>query len=158
MIDGQEVADPALAVDDVGFPAELLDGLKHAPCEEDRPFVVVLEFFAFSVPVDEFAMEVVFVVDEVDLHPGGRDGRDFDDQRAVGVVDDEVHPRQADDFVQLIPSFVDRSIPGHERPDFLAALLNPLGKESSRYSYVCFRHIGEDLGAHEQDSYRFFHL
>ena len=65
------MGNPAVAMYHVRCPAQLLDGLEHAPGEENGPFPIVLEELAVLVAVNLFSMEVVFVVDEIHLHAGG---------------------------------------------------------------------------------------
>ena len=106
--------DPALAVYDVRGPAELLDGLEDAAGEEDGPFVVVREEDAVLVAEDLLAVEIIFVVYEIDLDPGRGNGGDLDYEGPVHVRDDDVHPGEADHFVELVLPFVDAAEPGHE--------------------------------------------
>ena len=104
------------------------DGFNHATVEEDGAIVVVLAELAVLVEYHVFLFgEEVIVIDEVDLHSGFLDRGDLDDQGVVGVVDDEVHSRQADHFVKLVAPFVDDTVSRHENPDFLALFLNGLG-------------------------------
>ena len=65
---------------------------------------------------------------KIDLDTGRRDRRDLDNQLMVVVVDDEVHTREPDHLMQLMAPFVDAAVSGHERADFVAALLHRLRK------------------------------
>ena len=51
------MGNPALAMDDVRCPAEFLDCLKDSPCEENSPFVVVLEELSIGIEKCLFATE-----------------------------------------------------------------------------------------------------
>ena len=59
----------------------------------------------------------------------------------VVVVDDEVHPRKTDHLVQLVASFVDRPVTGHEGPDFVSFLLHTLRERSAQDGHIGFRKI-----------------
>ena len=127
-VQGDEVGNPPLAMDDVGGPAQLFHGLQHAAGEEDGPLVVVFEELAVLVEGELAAFEVVFVVDEINLHAGGGYRGDLDDQRPVEVADDDVQAGEADDLVQLVLPFVDAAVTGHEDTDLTAALHDALGQ------------------------------
>ena len=76
----------------VRSPAELLDGLKDAACKEYGSFVIVFEELAVVVEESLLATEIILIVNEIHLYPGGRDGSDLDDERPVHITDDYVHP------------------------------------------------------------------
>ena len=61
---------PSLTVDHIRCPAQLLYGLEYSSCKEDGSFGIVLEEVTVSITIYALAVEVVFVVDEVYLHPG----------------------------------------------------------------------------------------
>ena len=145
------MGDPALAVDDVRGPAELLDGLKDAAREENGAFAVVAEELPVRVVEDLPAAEIVLVVDEIDLDAGGGNRRDLDDEGPVDVSDDDVHAGEADDFVELVFALVDAAVARHECPDFPFALLDALRQLAADLRDPGFRDIGEDLRIDEQD-------
>lgn len=89
-VDRGERGHPTVTVDDVGRPPQLLDGLQYASYEEYRTVFIVVEFSVF-VGYCEFPLEEIVVVDEIYLHPRGLNGRHFDDQRVVRVINDDVH-------------------------------------------------------------------
>ena len=148
----QKMGDPALAVDHVRGPAQLLDGLEDAAGEEDRTLVVVFEGLAGSVAERLLAAEIVLVVNEVDLDARGRDGGDLDDQGPVHVRDDDVHAGKADHLVELVLPLVDTAEPGHERSDFTLALLDALRQITADIGDIRLREIRVDLGVDEKDS------
>ena len=47
----------------------------------------------------------------------------------VVVVYDEVHARKADDFMELVASFVYDPVTRHERPRFIAPFLHGLNQQ-----------------------------
>ena len=125
-IEGSQGGEPTVAVDDVGHPAELADGFIDATNEEDGAFVIVGKSVARFVGECGFSVEEVFVIYEVDLHTGHLYGGYFDDKWVIGVVDDEIHARESDHFVELVPTFVDASVFGHKSSDLIASLLHSL--------------------------------
>ena len=40
-----------------------------------------------------------------------------------GIVDDQVHARESDDFVELVTALVDFAVAGHEDPDFFPSFM-----------------------------------
>ena len=89
--------------------------------------------------------EEVVVVDEINLHPRLLDGGHLDNERVVGVVDDEVHAREANHLMELVPPLVDDAVAGHENPDFLPAFLCGLGQITTDEAHWRFRQIGCDF-------------
>ena len=124
-VEHAQCGEGTVAVDDIGYPAELLDGFEGTTYEEDRALVVVVAYLGVDVE-DGLALEEIIVVDEVYLQAGGRQRSDLDDQWMVIVIDDHVDPREADDFMQLIAALVDDTEAGHEDADIITQLLNPL--------------------------------
>ena len=135
-----------MAMDDVGRPVEFLHRLDNATGEEHATHVVDVAEVAFLVIHQVFLLrEEVVVVDEIDLHPRLLDGSHLDDERVVGVVDDEVHSRQADHLVQLVAPLVDDTVARHENPDLLATFLGGLGQVTTDEAHRGLRQIGGDF-------------
>ena len=99
---------------DVRRPPELLDRLQDSARKENRTLSVVFEEFPVLVAVDLLAVEIVFVVNEIHLHPGSGYGSNLYHKRPVYIVDDYVHSREADDFMQLVLPLVDAAESRHE--------------------------------------------
>ena len=142
-----------MAVNDVGRPVEFFHRFNHATREEHTTEVVVLAENAVVVAdLVLFLRKKIVVVDEVNLHPRLLNRCHFDDERVVGVVDDEVHTRQANHLMQLVATLVDGAITGHEDTDFLAALLRGLGQVTANEAHLRFRQIGGDFLMNEKYS------
>ena len=107
-------------------PAEFFYGFQDAATEEYHPVLIVLEIFLLGITEYQLSLKILFVVDEIDLHPGTLDGSYLDDKRMVVVVDNQVHPAQPDDFMQLVTPFIYNTKTWHKRPDFLSSLLRSL--------------------------------
>ena len=153
------MGDPSLAVDDIRCPAELLDRLEDAAREEYGALAVVREEAAFVVKEGLLAAEIILIVDELYLQARCRDGCNLDDEGPVDVADDDVHPGEADDFVQLVLALVDAAVAGHERADLLLLLLDTLWKMAANGCYFRFRKVRGHFGIDEQYSfYGLFHL
>ena len=69
----------------------------------------------------------------------------------VGVVDDDIHSRQADYLMQLVPALVDIPPLGHERTDFPSGFLDELGQLAPKLGHGIFRDIRNDFLGNEQD-------
>ena len=142
-----------MTVDHVRCPSEFLDCLENSSCKEYGSLAVILEEFAVRVAIYALTVEIVFVINEIHLHPGRGYGCDLDDKWSVHVVDDDVHARQPDHFVELILPFVDAAVPRHERAYFLLPFLNALRKISSDVCYRRFREIWKYLRIDKQYSF-----
>ena len=69
-IERHDAGKPAMAVNDVWLPSEFFDGFEYAAAKEHGAFVVVRVEGAVFFLQTGFALEVVVVVYEVDLHSG----------------------------------------------------------------------------------------
>ena len=133
-------------MDDVRRPVEFLHRFDDATGEEDATAVVVLAKHALLVIHQVFFLrEEIVVVDEINLHSRFLDGGHLDNERVVGVVDDEVHTRKANHLMELVPPLVDDAVAGHENPDFLSAFLCGLGQITTDEAHRGFRQIGCDF-------------
>ena len=117
---------PSLAVYHFGHPAQLLHRLQHTPCIEDGPERIVLVLLPLLVCHGKTLVEEVLVVDEIHLHACRGNGRHLDDERVVSVIDDEVHAREADNLMELVPAFVDIAPLGSERTYLTSMFLDVL--------------------------------
>ena len=77
------------------------------------------------------SLEEVFIVDEIYLHAGCLNGRYLNDQRVIGIINDEIHTRKPDYFVQLVAAFINATELGHESPNFTTAFLYALRQVSA---------------------------
>ena len=144
-----EGGNPAVAMDDVGVPAELPDGLDDALRVENRAGVVVGIEVAIRVVILGLSFEEVLTIDEINLHSDVLQGGHFDDQRVVGVLDDDVLPGEPDDLVQHVLVVVHTAEFRHERADFVLSLLNSLGEKTADVGDISLRKIGVYLGCDE---------
>jgi len=103
-----------VTVNHVRYPAKLLDGFHHTANEEDTSFIVVLILLPLFINKRFPVLEIILIVNEIDLHPCRLNGGNLDDERMVGVIDDEVHAGETNYFVKLIAAFVDVAIFRHE--------------------------------------------
>ena len=124
----------------LGTPAQFLYGLKDTACKENGALVVVAVVIAVGIACHETVVEIVVVVNEVYLHAGCLQRCHLDDQRVVSVVNDEVHARQTDNFVQLVTSFIYVAPFGCEDSDLLAKVLCCLWQVEA---YACHRRFGD---------------
>lgn len=140
-------------MDDVGRPVEFFHRFNHAAREKHTTEVVVLAENAVVVAdLVLFLRKKIVVIDEVNLHPRLLNRCHLYDERVVGIVDDEVHSREADDLMQLVAALVDGAIAGHENTDFLAVFLRGLGQVSANEAHLRFRQIGGDFLMNEKYS------
>jgi hypothetical protein len=132
-------------------PAQFLDRFQYAAGEKDGPFVVVLKVVVRAVGQHRLAREVVVVVDEINLYARRGYRRHLDNQLVVVVVDDEVHARQPDNLMQLVPALVDAAVAGHEGADLVPAFLHCLRQRTAKPGTLRFWKIGGDLLTHVQN-------
>ena len=79
--------------------------------------------------------------------------RDLDDELVVVVVDNEVHTRQADHFVELVPAFVDAAVTRHERAYFIPTLLHRLRESAAKSGAFRLWKIRGNLPDRRTESY-----
>ena len=112
-------------MDDFRCPTQLTHRLQYAATKENRALIVIGIFTAF-IFVTLATGEVIIVVDEVYLHPCSRNRSHFDEERMVGIIDDEVCAAQANNFMQLITPLVNLSQLGHKRASLISVRLEIL--------------------------------
>ena len=115
-----------MAMDDVRFPAEFTNGFKDAPAEEERTLIIVRIELVGRIVRHRLALEIFFIVDEVHLHPGAWHAGHLDQEGMVRIVDDQVHPAQADHLMQLVAALVDAAELRHEHTDLVAPVEHAL--------------------------------
>ena len=143
-IEHPQSGEGTVAVDDVGYPAQLLDGFEGTTDEEDRALIVVVADLGVYIE-DGLTLEEVIVVDEVHLQASRREGSDLDDQRMIIIVDDHIDSREADDFMQLVAALVDDAEARHEDTDLIPQFLYPLRQLACCRRNVGLGKVGEDL-------------
>ena len=141
-------------MDDIRGPAQFLHGFQDTAGEENGPFAIVGEEFSVFVPEDELALEIIFVVDEVYLDTGRRNGGDLYYEGMVSLSHYDIDARQADNFVKLVLAFVDAPVARHEHTDLPTPLLDALGKFTADACDVRFWEVRKHFRVNEQD---FFH-
>ena len=147
-----------MTMDDLGAPTQSLYCLEYAAGKEYGSFAIVGKEFAVVVAVHVLAVEIVLVINEIDLHPGRRNGCDLDYKRSVDIIDDDIHTGKAYDFVKLVLPLVDATVARHEGSYLLLPFLDALRKESSDVCDFGFGKIWEYLRIDEQNSFdRFTH-
>lgn len=65
-----KACDPVIAMNDVGSPAELTNGLDHSLAKEDGTLIVILVEFIFLVVENRFAVKIIFIINKIDLQLG----------------------------------------------------------------------------------------
>ena len=83
---------PTMAMNNVRYPTQLAHGLKHPSAEEQGTLVIVGTEGPVRFVGVRLTLEVLFVVDELDLHARAWYTGHLDQQRMVRVVDYQVHP------------------------------------------------------------------
>jgi hypothetical protein len=77
---------------DVWLPPELLYRFKYASRKKYAPLVIIRKKCIVLVSVNEFSVEIIFVIYEIDLHPGCGNGRHLNDEWPVNLSYDNIHP------------------------------------------------------------------
>ena len=139
-----------MTMNDIRSPAQFLHSLQNATCEEDHTFIIIgKELFVFIME-RELPMEIIFIVNKIDLHASLLNGSDLNDQGVVSVIDNQVHSRKPDHFVQLVTTFVDVSKTRHKRANFSTSFLDALRKMPSYQAHGCLLQIRCDFLCNEQ--------
>src|SRR3712207_9110372 len=125
-----------MTVDDVGAPAQFFHRFQHASGIEYSATVVVVIFHTVFIYYLQSVLKVVVIIYEIYLHAGRLDRSHFDDERMIGVIDNQIHARQTNHLMELIPAFIDISPFGHKSSDFTAFFLNCLWKVSTYIGHL----------------------
>ena len=112
---------PSRALNDVRHPTHLADRLDDGTHKEHAALVIVIRRTVHLQLIDATAGKIILVIDEIDLEMGLLQGCHLDDQRVIGIIDDDIHAGQTDHLVQLVTALGYHTILGHERA-FLDAL------------------------------------
>jgi hypothetical protein len=130
-VEGGQGSEPAMAVDEVGYPPEFFDGFQCAADVENTACVVVFKLFAGVGTDISLTFEKVFIINEIYLHTCGLYGGYFDGEGVIGIADNEIHTGEAYDFVELVTPVINGAELGHERPYLFPSLLNSLRQFSA---------------------------
>ena len=155
-VKGHQTGEPAIAMNDIGGPAEFFHCFNHSAGKENGALVVVGRILSSFICKGILALEEILIINKIDLHASGLDRSHFNYQRMVGIVDYQVHTRKADNFVQLIAALVDATETRHERSNFLTFFLDTLGKVPADEAHMAFLQVGGDFLLNEKYS-GFFH-
>ncbi len=93
-------------MDQVRLPRQLAHSLECTAAEEEDTLVVVGAELALLVKKALVTREVLLIVYKIHLHTGRRYRAHLDDKLVVGIVDNEIHTRKADNLVQLVLALV----------------------------------------------------
>ena len=141
-IEGSESCNPTCTMYYRRLPAEFADSLNHTSDKEYCAFVVDFGLFHGFNLAGRVTQEVVIVIDEIYLKPGGLQGGHLNYKWMVGVVDYDVHTRQTDDFMELVAAFVDSTVTWHECAHFGAAFLYALGQGAAEGRHLAGGEVG----------------
>ena len=112
-----------------------LSGMNLIIDDTDHPLIIkVASIQSARMPV----LKIIIVIDEIYLHACGLDRSNFYNQGVVSIIDNQVHTREADHFVQLISALIDVSPFGHKGSDFTAFFLDRLWKVSTYIGHFGF--------------------
>ena len=139
----------------VGHPTQFFHRFEHATRIEDGSLGIVGIFGSVLVGAHQAFVEIIIVVDEIDLKARCLNGGHFDDERVIGFVDGDVHPRQANHFVQLVAALIDVAPFRHEGADFSPSLLNALRQLATYSGHLRLGNIGNHFLSDVQDLFCF---
>ena len=110
----------------IGHPTQFLHGLEYTARIKYGTLGIVCVLRSVLIGAHLSFVKIIIVVDEIDLNASGLNGSHFDDERVIGLIDDDVHSRQANHFVQLVTALVDIAPFRHKRADLVSTFLNAL--------------------------------
>jgi hypothetical protein len=107
----------------VGRPSEFTNGFYGSFTEKNHSVLVIIIEFSGLVLKHEFSLEEFFIIQKIYLEPGSWQRSNFDDQRVIVIIDDDIHTGQPDDFVKTMPPFIDAPEARHQYPYLHAIVL-----------------------------------
>ena len=123
-----------MAMNYIGAPTKFLYSFQDSACKEYHALVIVSIFITISILSHQSILEIIVVIDKIDLHACSLKRSHFYNQRMIGLVNYKVHTRQADNLMQLVTSFIDKSPFGSEDSYLATTFLSGLWQSST---YVC---------------------
>ena len=127
-----------MTVNDIRTPAKFFHCFQYTACIENGTAIVIIIFYTIFIRCLHTILEIIIVIDEIYLHACGLDRSNFYNQGVVSIVDNQVHTREADHFVQLISALIDISPFRHKGSDFTAFFLYRLWKVSTYIGHFGF--------------------
>ena len=113
-------------MNNIGYPTEFFYCLHHPSHKEYATLVIVVKIFSLIIDKDIFPLEIVVVIDKIDLHTSRLYRCHLDNQRVIGIVDNQVHSRKTNYLVQLITPLIDITVLGHKSAYLSPFFLNTL--------------------------------
>ena len=72
-------------------PTQFLHRLEHAACKENCTLAIVFIFVSVLVYSHLAVGEIIIIINEINLYARLRNRCHLNNQRMIGVVDDEIH-------------------------------------------------------------------
>ena len=136
-------------MDDIRHPTQFLYRFKHTAGVENSAFNIVNIFFTLFINKHCAFVEIVIIVNEIYLHASSLNACHLDDEWVVCIINNNIHSRQTNNFVQLIASLVNDTPSWHKCANLVAIFLNELGESASHERHTAFWNIRCDFLGNE---------
>src|SRR5690606_21462632 len=110
----------------IWYPAKFFDSFHNTSNKENATLVIIVIFITVFVNKSLPILKVIFVIYKINLHSSRLNRSDFYDERIIRVVNNKVHTRKANNFVQLISTFINTSKLRHKSTYFHPFFLDSL--------------------------------
>jgi len=78
-------------MDNVRSPTQFSDSFYDTAAEENTSFIIVFKEVTICIFDKGLALEIFFVINKINLHAAGLNGSNFDYQRMIGIINNDVH-------------------------------------------------------------------
>src|SRR5690554_5350523 len=114
-------------MNNIWSPVELFYSFDYAFGKKYGPFVVVLIQLSIFIGIRGLSLKIIVIVNKINLNSFLWDRSHFYDQWHVHIIDDKVHSRKSNHFVELVPSFIDITIARHKNTNLSASTVDHPG-------------------------------
>src|SRR5690554_6045444 len=97
-------------------PIQFLNGFDYSFCKKDGSFVIIFKKISILIFVSSFPFKVFVIINKIDLNSLFGYRGHLNNQRHVYVIDNQIHPREANYLMQLMSSFINITIARHKNP------------------------------------------
>jgi hypothetical protein len=104
-------------MDNIWRPIQFFYGFDHALGKKNGPFIVIRKKISVFIGKGGLPFKIFLVIDKINLYPFPWNGGYLYDQWHVHIIDDQIHARQPDHLMKLVPALVDITEPGHKDPN-----------------------------------------
>src|SRR5688572_14358499 len=103
-----------MTVDDMRRPSELLNRLQRALAEKHSAVGIIFKIRSVFTAENLLTLEVIFVIHEIHLQAGIRQGRHLDDEGIIVFINNNVDAGEAHHLMKPVTALIDSTETRHD--------------------------------------------